>query len=333
MGGYDTSRFTRNNVVFAFDNQDIRALTVQIASITYTANSQNTSLLSTPISAFVDSTVPWIYLPLDACKKFEEAFGLVFDHSSQAYLVNDTLHQKLVTENATVTFALQNSTRGAQVEISLPYAAFDLIATYPLAANTARYFPLARATNSSQYTIGRTFFQEAYVTADYERRIFTVSQCMWDTNSQQNITTIRSLTDEQAPTRSGSHHISGGAIAGIVIGSILGVAAIVSLGIFFYRRFAAHHQQKEDFEKPEHDSSQQFPSELVGDKHTGQEIDGKQYLGAEIDSKRLPGHEIDGKRILGHELVGNVKMDHELDSGQYGSAEMPAREMPSAELP
>lgn len=333
LGGYDTSRFAPNDVIFPFDTQDIQALTVQIASITYTANSQNTSLLSTPISAFVDSTVPWIYLPLDACKKFEEAFGIVYDNSSQAYLVNNTLHDKLIIEHATVTFVLQNSTRGAQVEISLPYASFDLVATYPLAANSTRYFPLARATNSSQYTIGRTFFQEAYVTADYERRTFTVSQCTWDPNARQNITMIKSLADQQVPTRSDSHHISGGAIAGIVLGSIFGVAAIVGLGFFLYRRFAAHHHETDEFEKPELDSSQQFRTGLVGDKHTGQEIDGKHYIGAEVDSKRLPGHEIDGKRFLGHELAGNVKMGHELDSGQHGSAEMPAREMPSAELP
>lgn len=332
LGGYDSSRFTPNDVVFAFDNQDIRALTVQIASITHTANSQNTSLLPTPISAFVDSTVPWIYLPLDACRKFEEAFGISFDNSSQAYIVNDTLHNKLVAQKATVTFTLQNSTKGAQVEVSLPYASFDLLAAFPLAANSTRYFPLARATNSSQYTIGRTFFQEAYVTVDYERRTFTVSQCTWDPTAQQNITAIKSLADQKIPTRSDSNHISGGAIAGIVVGSIFGVAATVGLGIFLYRRFAAHHHEADEFEKPELESSQQFPTELVGDRQLGQEIDGKHYIGAEIDSKHLPGHEIDGKQFSGHELVGNVKLDRELDSGQHGFAEMPAREMPSAEL-
>lgn len=330
IGGYDTSRFAPNDVVFAFDTQDIQALTVQIASITYAAKSQNMSLLPTPISAFVDSTVPWIYLPVDACKKFEEAFGIVFDNSNQAYIVNNTLHDRLVTENATVIFALQNSTRGAQVDISLPYASFDLVAAYPLAANSTRYFPLARATNSSQYTLGRTFFQEAYVTADYERRTFTVSQCTWDPSAKQNVTTIESLADQQAPTRPDSHHISGGAIAGITVGGVLGVAAIVSLGIFFYRRVAAHHQRKDEFDKPELNYR---PTESFGDEHVGQEIDGQQYLGAEIDSKPLPGHELNGNRLLGHELVGNGRIGHELDSGEHGSAEMPARDMPSAELP
>lgn len=171
------------------------------------------------------------------------------------------------------------------------------------------------------------------MTADYERRTFTVSQCTWDPNARQNITTIKALADQQVPTRSDSHHISGGAIAGIVLGSIFGVAAIVGLGVFLYRRFAAHHNEMDEFEKPELDSGQQFRTGLGGDKHMGQEIDCKHYIGAEVDSKRLPGHEIDGKRFLGHELAGNVNMGHELDSGQHGSAEMPAREMPSAELP
>jgi len=43
----------------------------------------------------------------------------------------------------------------------LPYAAFDLVADYPLVIDSSRYFPLMRAANESQYTLGRTFLQEA----------------------------------------------------------------------------------------------------------------------------------------------------------------------------
>ena len=313
LGGYDTSRFEPNDIIFAFDEQDIQALTVQVASITYTVNSTNASLLSTPISAFVDSTIPWIYLPVDVCKKFEEAFRIVWDIESQAYLVNETLHTRLLSDNATVTFALQNTTGVGQVEIALPYAAFDLIAQYPIAVNSTRYFPLVRAANSTQYTLGRTFFQEAYVTADYERRTFTVSRCTWDANAQQNITAIKSLAEQQAPPSSTSRHVSGGAIAGIAIGSILGVAALVVLSYFLYKKLAARYLETDDFEKPELGSNQNFPPELGGDKHMGQEID--------------------GKRIPGNELGGNAKIGHELDGGQHGSAEMSAVETPAAELP
>jgi hypothetical protein len=52
---------------------------------------------------------------------------------------------------------------GPSVDIVLPYAAFDLEASYPLVRHPTRYFPLKRAANDSQYTLGRAFLQEAYV--------------------------------------------------------------------------------------------------------------------------------------------------------------------------
>ncbi|SLM40392.1 Aspartic peptidase domain [Lasallia pustulata] len=164
LGGYDTSRFIPNDVSFPFNEEDIRDLTVNIERITMTATGANASLLSTSIAAFVDSTVPYIYLPLDVCEKFEESFGIHWNDTVQAYLVDDALHASLLAKNANVTFALSNSSIGHTVDITLPYAAFDLTAEYPLMPTASRYFPLMRAANDTQYTLGRTFLQEAYVT-------------------------------------------------------------------------------------------------------------------------------------------------------------------------
>lgn len=161
LGGYDTSRFITNDISFAFNEEDIRDLTVNIEAIAVTASDANIPLLSTSIAAFVDSTVPYIYLPLEVCMNFEKAFNISWNDSVQAYVVNDTLHTSLVAQNANVTFTLGNSAIGHTVNITLPYAAFDLIAEYPLTLNATRYFPLMRAANDTQYTLGRTFLQEA----------------------------------------------------------------------------------------------------------------------------------------------------------------------------
>ena len=163
LGGYDTSRFEPNDLTFAFNEEDIRDLTVDIEAITFTAGSTNTTLSSTTVAAFVDSTVPYIFLPLNVCQSFEAAFGITWDDDVQAYLVNDTLHAKLLAQNANVTFTLGNATAGKTVDITLPYAAFDLTADYPLVENATLYFPLMRATNDTQYTLGRAFLQEALV--------------------------------------------------------------------------------------------------------------------------------------------------------------------------
>ena len=159
LGGYDSSRFLTNNVTFAFNQVDDRDLTVNIDNIVMTTSNGSVNLLNDSIAAYVDSTIPYFYLPFDVCQHFEESFGLRWDNDVQAYLVNDSLHDSLQAQNATVTFTLGNATQS--VNISMPYAAFDLVAKYPLIINTTRYFPLVRATNQSQYTLGRAFLQEA----------------------------------------------------------------------------------------------------------------------------------------------------------------------------
>ena len=188
MGGYDTSKFIPNNVVFNFNEEDVRDLTVQIDSIT--TNNGQTSLLPKSIPALVDSGEPCIWLPIEACALFEKAFGLIWDEKTQRYLLTATQHTVLKAMNPSVTFKLGNLTAGVNVEIALPYAAFDLTVSFPIVTQSTSYFPLKRAANDTQYTLGRTFLQEAYVTADYHRRTFTVSQAAWVAGAKSNIVPI-----------------------------------------------------------------------------------------------------------------------------------------------
>ena len=165
LGGYDSSRLVASDITFPFSDVDVRDLTVEVQNIVIDTKNASVSLVKqqNTIAAFIDSTVPYLYLPMEICEGFEDAFGITWNDSVQAYLVNDTLHGDLVTQNASVTFSIGALSGGADraIDISLPYAAFDLIAQYPLVENTTRYFPLMRATNESQYTLGRTFLQEA----------------------------------------------------------------------------------------------------------------------------------------------------------------------------
>ena len=164
FGGYDASRFIPNNVSFSLAPDISRDIVVGLQSITAKdANGSTTSLLPSPILTFIDSTVPYIYLPSEACQLFEDAFGLVWDATLELYLVNDTLHESLLAKNTTFTFQIGDTTTGGPtVDIVLPYASFDLVGEYPLVDNTTRYFPLQNG-SETQYTLGRTFLQEAYV--------------------------------------------------------------------------------------------------------------------------------------------------------------------------
>jgi hypothetical protein len=165
LGGYDTSRFVPNTLTFPLAADSSRSLMVGIQSISSVSGKGTSSnLLPKGIMSYVDSTVPQIWLPLEACQAFEKAFGLAFDETSQLYLVNSSLHNQLQTQNASITFTLGAGISGGQTtNIILPYASFDLLVEPPTpgVANSTRYFPLRRAANDSQYTLGRTFLQEA----------------------------------------------------------------------------------------------------------------------------------------------------------------------------
>ena len=165
LGGYDSAKFIKNDLQYSFYPNSDRDLMVYIDAITTSSSfsrSSESSLLSNPIPAFLDSTLPYIWLPTITCGAFEKAFNLAWDETTQLYLLNETQHAALTALNPNVTFTIGNFTSDLKVNITLPYAAFDLEAQYPLVANTTRYFPLKRANDSTQYTLGRAFFQEAY---------------------------------------------------------------------------------------------------------------------------------------------------------------------------
>lgn len=193
LGGYDRSRLIHNDVSFHFAPDQSRDLVVVLHSIlSQDSTARTESLLQYPIHIFLDSIVPYIYLPLDACKKFELIFGLIWDPSLYMYTVDDELHKSLTASNPSFTFTLGDSDFGPTVDIVLPYASFDLLAIYPFVPNNTRYFPLLRANNETQYTLGRAFLQEAYVnihskfpvTTKTEQHLVISSQIMSTPTSQ-----------------------------------------------------------------------------------------------------------------------------------------------------
>ena len=251
LGGYDSSRFAPNNISFNFASDISRDLVVGLQSIQFTDQKSTQSLLpSGGILTFIDSTIPHIWLPLDACKAFEKAFGITYDNTTDLYLVSDSQHNALKAQNASVSFLLGNDIRGGQtVNITLPYASFDLQLTqyYPGINQTTQYFPLRRAANDTQYTLGRTFLQEAYITVDYERLNFSVSSALFRNNVPQQIIGIPSInsTNGTGPGNnitkipqnpSPGRKLGAGATAGIIIAAVAVCALVLGGAFWYYRR-------------------------------------------------------------------------------------------------
>lgn len=271
LGGFDESRFVPHNITFNFADDSSRDLVVGLQSIS--VGDSSFSLLSSPILSFVDASVSHIWLPLDACRAFEDAFGLLWDKALQLYLVNDTLHDSLLARNPTLNFRLAPDTTSAQtIDIALPYASFDLqlTNTYPNVNHSTRYFPIRRAANDTQYTLGRAFLQEAYVTplqfhfcalflrllfsiasyvykdlltpkssyltVDYERTNFSIHQCRFLEDSDPIIRTIHSTNTTKfnvSPNGQKDYlnsNLSPGATGGILVAALM----IVAIGAFVF---------------------------------------------------------------------------------------------------
>ncbi|EMD69160.1 hypothetical protein COCSADRAFT_31924 [Bipolaris sorokiniana ND90Pr] len=242
LGGYDTTRFdtVTDNLSFTFSQDSSRLLTVGVNSIMATNTLQGTySLTSGAHFSVIDSTVPHLWLPESVCAEFETAFGLTYDPQTDLYLVNDTIHEQLVSKNPTLTIKLTNSLDGATnnyTNIQLPYAAFDLQASYPFYQNATNYFPIRRAANESQYVLGRTLLQEAYLIVDYERANFTVAQAVFpDPLPPAEVITIVSPSDLPA-TQPSSSDLSTGVIVGIAIGAVAGIVIAILAFFFCFRK-------------------------------------------------------------------------------------------------
>ena len=191
LGGYDTTRHVPNNVSITFGADSSRDLLVGIQQIT--SDTFNTPLLSSGIYAFVDSLVSHIWLPLSACSVFEQAFNLTWNDTAELYLLTKDEHAKLTTLNPNITIRLGPDAAGGNksVDILMPYGAFDLIASSPLVESPTHYFPIKRAQNETQYTLGRVFLQQAYIIADYDRSNFSISQALFPpTSTPSNIVPI-----------------------------------------------------------------------------------------------------------------------------------------------
>jgi hypothetical protein len=161
FGGYDSSRFVQNTASFTLAEDVNRDIVVAIQSISYSGNAQ-LSLLSQPVYAFIESTEPKIWLPEAACVQFEKAFGLSLDNDTGLYLINSAQQAQIEAENPVVTFTLGDTLSGGQtVNINLPFSAFILPTLNPFTKNSTLYFPLKKAADDSQITLGRTFLQEA----------------------------------------------------------------------------------------------------------------------------------------------------------------------------
>lgn len=261
LGGYDANRFVPHNVTFNLnpDNNPQASINTIFVESSATGNNFTTprQLLqpSDRVSVIIDSSTPYLWLPAAVCDRFAQTLGLSYNDTLDLYTYdqNATQHDTLANSQLSFTFSLSDvSSSPAMVNITLPFQAFDLQLTYPAIPNstygnpdaTKNYFPLRRATDESQYTIGRAFLQEAYLITDYERSIFSVHQAVHTANPLGNTSIVAILqpSDSKFTSVGGSAPDNGSAplhrssIIAVAVSSSVFVVLVSFLALFLCRR-------------------------------------------------------------------------------------------------
>ena len=261
----------------------------------------------------IDSSTPYLWLPKSVCDQFEKALGLTYDEDIQLYTFGKNLlqHQNLINLNLTFNFIIADGLESSNmVSLSLPYDAFDLQVKYPFPGLKAtqsspptNYFPLRRAANETQYTIGRAFLQETYLMVDYDRNNFSVYQAKFPTDPSLELVNIIMPQDTDNATTTatgaskGTNGLSKGALAGLVVGASAVAATLVIVAFWVVSRRRRHRHQKRvpsEKEKPTADSKKKswrvkFSNWLFGtSKPEGiAEIDGSTEFPPEVSGVAL----------------------------------------------
>ncbi|KAI9781470.1 MAG: hypothetical protein M1816_002357 [Peltula sp. TS41687] len=297
LGGFDANRFESLDKSFRLNSDEAPVVAINEISVSATPASTSTSkpnwsanslTLLGPADAdlfTVDSSTPFLWLPEKVCDQFANALGLQYDDHLALYTFgrNSTQHDNLVNWNMTFTFRLADlpGSTNSTTTITLPYGAFDLQLTYPYPGlNTSlsspylntgyNYFPLRRATNKEQYTLGRAFLQESYLMVDYDRQNFSISQAKFASDATSNVHLV-SITQpknstEVAAGKKSSGSLSKGALAGIITGVAIGILTTVALVFLYLRRRRSGKGKPDEKTIPEDPQEAELECPLHGTK-------------------------------------------------------------------
>ncbi|OXV05827.1 hypothetical protein Egran_06405 [Elaphomyces granulatus] len=287
LGGIDQTRFTPNNVTFQL-SPDKRPM-VSLNSISVSANpgssvnpapsfsSPTTLLQSTSDGLFsIDSSTPFLWLPKTACNSFSQMLNLTYNNTLQVYTYSSTsVRTQLLNWNVTFKFTVTDLPDSQiSTDIYIPLSAFDQTLTIPFPNYKSQdtgdaffYFALRQAANATQYTLGRSFLQEAYLAVDYERGNFSVSQAKFaaDALTNTNIIAINPPENSNLTSSPGTQSfLSTRVKVGIGVGA--GVAlpvTIIAIAICVWRRRRPPALEPSLPEKPENRISEPWGDRIL----------------------------------------------------------------------
>jgi hypothetical protein len=281
LGGYDENRFEPHDVQFSLNATSrqpqalVRAITASVsdakqAPSTWSTPSMALSSFNESVTALIDSSTPYLWLPPAICDRFASALNLTWNETFGLYLFSnlDNLQRYKSAPDLSFTFTLSSADNRDNfgspldvpgiVNITVSSNAFIQTLQYPFGGLMAYgseaipYFPLKRIENGSQAIIGRSFLQEAYIITNYETSKFSLHKARFpnnplrDTSIQTIPTSPNSPYPGPPPVPEESSSMTKNEIAGIVVGSLLGIIVIVTTFVLVRRKHRAKDEMHEN---------------------------------------------------------------------------------------
>ncbi|KAH0383625.1 hypothetical protein KCU92_g5124, partial [Aureobasidium melanogenum] len=327
----------------------------------YTSNSNTSAnsqagLLGGPLDVLANPGVPYLHLPRATCDAIAKYLPVTYDQKLELYLWNtqsDARHYDEITQ----TFAYLTFTFSDGSEINIPFSLLNLELDTPLTASKTQYLPCRPFTphEGQPYHLGRAFLQAALLVQNWETNTTWLSQApgpnmttpstpviiektdttiaqmpyapdwltTWNgTLRESNWTQGQGSNSSDPSVPSESTSLSGGAIAGIVIGAVAGLA-IVSAAIFFLIRRRRSKAGYGDVALISFDEDKNTHHEVPKYEHKEDTLSSPTYEADSAYVNELPSDDADK---IG-ELPLNMAKVHRAEVDGTGIAELPGHDL------
>lgn len=224
------------------------------------------------LDVYPEPGVPYMYLPRETCDAIASHLPVTYNPDFNLYLwdTEALAYSQITSSPHTLVFSFSSGNDGQVATINVPFALLNLTLETPLRSSQTPYFPCSPWTSGEvPYNLGRAFLQAAFLGGNFQTNKSFLAQAPGPDFLPENIkkiettdsflspapnapdwdstwaATLKSLSGNSSTTVPGdqdgsgssnsSDALSGGAIAGIVIGCIA-IILIAAMGYWLLRR-------------------------------------------------------------------------------------------------